>query len=104
RDVAGSGALSASQAARYGGPQSHAARSATAVNLPAEGLSLKETLDRLERDYIREALTRANGNRAQAASLLGLNRTTLVEKLRRMSEASPPPGALRRRTDGTLGS
>ncbi len=104
RGVAGSGALSASQAARYGGATSHAARSAPAVNLPAEGLSLKETLDRLERDYIQEALTRANGNRAQAASLLGLNRTTLVEKLRRMSEAAHPPGGLRRRAHDTLGS
>jgi len=54
--------------------------------LPAEGMSLKETLERLERDYIRQALTRAKGNRAHAATLLGLNRTTLVEKLRRMPE------------------
>ncbi|MBL8783509.1 MAG: sigma 54-interacting transcriptional regulator [Deltaproteobacteria bacterium] len=52
--------------------------------LPAEGLALKDTLERLERELITEALTRAKGNRARAASLLGLNRTTLVEKLRRM--------------------
>jgi len=58
--------------------------------LPAEGVSLKHTLDSLERAYIREALVRSNGNRARAAALLGLNRTTLVEKLRRMPEWSSP--------------
>ncbi|MCA9518928.1 MAG: hypothetical protein KC635_28525, partial [Myxococcales bacterium] len=53
------------------------------IELPESGLVLKDTLDRLERDLIREALCRANGNRSRAANLLGLNRTTLVEKLRR---------------------
>jgi len=53
------------------------------VALPEDGLVLKDTLDRVERDLIREALFRANGNRSRAASLLGLNRTTLVEKLKR---------------------
>jgi len=56
------------------------------VFLPEEGVSLKDMLDRLEREYIRAALSRAKGNRARAATLLGLNRTTLVEKLRRMPE------------------
>ena len=32
---------------------------------------------------INRALTRAQGNRTEAAALLGLNRTTLVEKLRK---------------------
>ncbi len=51
--------------------------------LPDEGLSLRDTIDELERDLIRQALTRSEGNKAQAANLLGLNRTTLVEKLKR---------------------
>jgi DNA-binding NtrC family response regulator len=59
---------------------------APSVSLPDEGLPLKDTLERLERELIREALTRCNGNRARAATLLGLNRTTLVEKLKRMSD------------------
>jgi len=54
------------------------------VALPDEGIPLKDTLERLERELIREALDRCQGNRARAANLLGLNRTTLVEKLRRM--------------------
>jgi DNA-binding NtrC family response regulator len=54
------------------------------VRLPEGGITLRETLERLESDYIREALSRTGGNRAHAANLLGLNRTTLVEKLKRL--------------------
>ncbi len=46
-------------------------------------LDLKAAIEGLERRMIREALERAHGNRTEAAALLGLNRTTLVEKLRR---------------------
>jgi len=53
------------------------------MTLPEHGLDLKRTLETLEKDLIRAALLRAEGNRARAASLLGMNRTTLVEKLRR---------------------
>ena len=38
---------------------------------------------RLEQRYIREALARADGTIAGAARLLGMQRTTLVEKLRK---------------------
>ena len=57
--------------------------SGVTIALPEDGLVLKDTLDRVERDLIREALCRAGGNKSRAASLLGLNRTTLVEKLKR---------------------
>ncbi|TNF33138.1 MAG: sigma-54-dependent Fis family transcriptional regulator [Deltaproteobacteria bacterium] len=60
-----------------------AARDGVSIALPADGLSLKDTLERVERDLIREALLRTHGNRSHAATLLGLNRTTLVEKLKR---------------------
>ena len=46
-------------------------------------LNLKAAINDVERRLIREALDRANGNRAEAAALLGLNRTTLIEKLRK---------------------
>ena len=46
------------------------------VNLP---VLLKE----LEEAYIAEALTQSGGNKKEAARLLGMGRTTLVEKLRR---------------------
>ena len=49
----------------------------------ADALDLKAALEQLERDMIDRALTKAGGNRTEAAALLGLNRTTLVEKLRK---------------------
>jgi len=51
--------------------------------LPASGVDLRELLTELEERFIAEALARTGGNRNRAADLLGLNRTTLVEKLRR---------------------
>jgi len=46
-------------------------------------LDLRTALEQLERQLIDKALQKANGNRTEAAALLGLNRTTLVEKLRK---------------------
>ena len=46
-------------------------------------LDLRSALESLERSLIDRALQRAGGNRTEAAALLGLNRTTLVEKLRK---------------------
>jgi DNA-binding NtrC family response regulator len=54
-----------------------------ARRLPATGVDLRELLTELEERFIAEALARTGGNRNRAADLLGLNRTTLVEKLRR---------------------
>jgi sigma-54 specific flagellar transcriptional regulator A len=51
--------------------------------LPGEGVSLRDHLAQLEINMIREALARADGTIAEAARLLGLQRTTLVEKLRK---------------------
>ena len=53
------------------------------MELPEDGMQLRQTMERLERDFIRQALRRSEGNKAQAAGLLGMNRTTLVEKLKR---------------------
>lgn len=46
-------------------------------------LDLRTALEQVERALIDRALTKSNGNRTEAAALLGLNRTTLVEKLRK---------------------
>jgi transcriptional regulator with GAF, ATPase, and Fis domain len=51
--------------------------------LGQSSLDLRTALDSLERQLIERALSRAGGNRTEAAALLGLNRTTLVEKLRK---------------------
>jgi sigma-54 specific flagellar transcriptional regulator A len=57
----------------------------TGVHLPEEGLDLKEYLSAIELYLMREALDRCDGVVAQAAKLLGLGRTTLVEKMRKYS-------------------
>lgn len=57
-------------------------------DFPDHGVDLVSRLEELETRYIGEALKRAEGNRTQAARLLGLNRTTLVEKLKRRGIAS----------------
>ena len=51
--------------------------------LPESGFDLKSYVADTEIHYIREALEASNGVVAQAAKLLGLRRTTLVEKLRK---------------------
>jgi DNA-binding NtrC family response regulator len=52
-------------------------------DLPDEGTDLRAMLEQVEERMIAEALERTGGNKNRAAELLGLNRTTLVEKLRR---------------------
>jgi len=51
--------------------------------LSDSSLDLRSALESLERSLIDRALQKAGGNRTEAAALLGLNRTTLVEKLRK---------------------
>jgi DNA-binding NtrC family response regulator len=51
--------------------------------LPPEGVNLRALVEGFEDSLIAQALARTGGNRKAAADLLGLNRTTLVEKLKR---------------------
>jgi two-component system, NtrC family, response regulator AtoC len=57
------------------------------VDLPPHGVDLRLLLAQLEERLIGQALERTNGNKNRAAELLGMNRTTLVEKLRRRTVA-----------------
>jgi len=66
------------------------ARSTTVPELPENGADLKAILEAVEQRMIGEALVRTGGNKNRAAELLGLNRTTLVEKLRRRRVSSSP--------------
>ncbi len=61
----------------------HEVSRARAEQLPLDGMDLQGALGSIEDALIDEALRRTKGNRTDAAQLLGLNRTTLVEKLRR---------------------
>ncbi len=51
--------------------------------LPSDGLDLKGYLSSLEEDLIRQALIESEGVVAQAAKLLNVRRTTLVEKMKK---------------------
>lgn len=55
----------------------------TSVEFPDTGVDLANVVEQIERDLIHRALTRTGGNKAAAATLLKLKRTTLVEKLKR---------------------
>jgi sigma-54 specific flagellar transcriptional regulator A len=55
----------------------------TTLQLPEEGIDLKEYLNSMEVDLIRQALNECNGVVAHAAKRLNMRRTTLVEKLRK---------------------
>jgi DNA-binding NtrC family response regulator len=57
----------------------------SAMALPEEGLDLERFVANVERELIQRSLERTGGNKGQAAKLLNLKRTTLVEKLKRLN-------------------
>jgi DNA-binding NtrC family response regulator len=54
------------------------------LDLPADGVDLAALVAQIEKDMIDRALARTEQNKGAAARLLGLKRTTLVEKLKRL--------------------
>jgi DNA-binding NtrC family response regulator len=52
------------------------------ITVPIEGFDFEETVGRIERQILSEALKRTNGNKTAAAEMLGLKRTTLSAKLK----------------------
>lgn len=52
--------------------------------LSDNGIDMVATINGLERTLIAQALERGGGVKARAAALLGINRTTLVEKIKRL--------------------
>ena len=53
------------------------------LDIPDTGIDLKGVLENIENQLIEKALMKSGGVRNRAAQLLGLNRTTLVEKLKK---------------------
>jgi DNA-binding NtrC family response regulator len=51
--------------------------------LPQEGICLNSAVDQFENRLILQALERTGGNKKEAAALLNLKRTTLIEKLKK---------------------
>jgi two-component system response regulator AtoC len=54
------------------------------LDLPEAGLDLPGLVAQIEKEMIDRALVRTDNNKGAAARLLGLKRTTLVEKLKRL--------------------
>lgn len=54
------------------------------LDLSPEGIDMPAAIEELERKMISKALQMSDGVKARAAALLGLNRTTLVEKMKRL--------------------
>jgi DNA-binding NtrC family response regulator len=63
--------------------------SAEAPPLPACGLSFRDVVDDFETKLILEALERTQWNKNRAAQLLSLNRTTLLEKIKKKGLDQP---------------
>ncbi len=60
-----------------------------AAILPEEGLSLSAAVEQFEKALILQALDRTNGVKNRAAKLLKMNRTTLIEKMKKMKMMKP---------------
>ena len=50
---------------------------------PAWHMTLKQRVEVFEEDLIRRCLTSVKGNIRQAAHMMGINRTTLIAKMRK---------------------
>jgi len=56
-----------------------------AVRIPDEGINFTSVVSQLERELILRCLEKTGGNKRQAARLLQLSRTTLIDKLHRLN-------------------
>jgi DNA-binding NtrC family response regulator len=57
--------------------------------LPDDGIDLRDAVDRFENALILQALERTGWNKNRAATILRMNRTTLVEKLKKKGLEGP---------------
>lgn len=60
------------------------ATTVASMTVPAEGINFASFITEIERDVILQCLRRTGGNKRQAALLLQLSRTTLIDKLHRL--------------------
>ena len=65
----------------------HSLRQSFHVGIPEEGINLKKIVEEFEKELLLEALEKTGWVKNKAANLLDLNRTTLVEKLKKMKIA-----------------
>jgi len=62
-----------------------------AAELPAQGIDLDAYIASIEKALIEQALAKSGGNKRQAAEMLKLKRTTLIEKLKRIESKIATP-------------
>ena len=61
------------------------------MDLPAEGLDLNQVVSDMEKTLMLQSLAITRGNKKRAADLLGLKRTTFLEKMKRLDLEDPDP-------------
>ena len=54
-------------------------------SIPDEGIDFSDVVSQVERKLLLQTLTKTGGNKMQAAKLLNMKRTTLVEKIKRLN-------------------
>lgn len=59
-------------------------------SIPDEGIDFSEVVSQIERDLLLQTLDKTGGNKMQAAKLLNMKRTTLVEKIKRLNIDAGP--------------
>jgi DNA-binding NtrC family response regulator len=64
------------------------------VSLPAAGVNFDELVSAFEEELILQALDVTGWNKNRAAALLGMKRTTLVEKIKAKGLSAPEPGVI----------
>ncbi len=60
-------------------------RDSKEIKLPADGASFNTMVTNFEKQLIQQALTKSSGVKNKAAKLLNMNRTTLVEKIKKLN-------------------
>ena len=65
------------------------------IEIPEEGVCLNTIVSNIEKELILQSLKKTSGNKKRAAALLGLKRTTLIQKIKRrniiLEPAFQPP-------------
>lgn len=60
------------------------------VTIPDDGINFSSIISQMERELILQCLQKTGGNKRQAARLLNLSRTTLIDKLHRLGISDSP--------------
>jgi DNA-binding NtrC family response regulator len=71
--------------------------------MPEEGINFVSAMSQVERELILTYLKRAGGNKRQAARMLSLSRTTLIDKLVRLGVSEPRISVVERRRSRGIG-